>query len=69
MIVETLDRKTWFIWDSKHGTIADVVRISRNRWRVEDYYSGTRSIFLTQCQALHYAAQLPDPADLMPASQ
>jgi hypothetical protein len=62
--IETLDRVTWAVWDSKHGIVADVVRLSKTRWHVEDYNSATCSIFRTQGQAIHYANQLPDPADV-----
>ncbi len=67
--IAPIDRQSWVVWDSKHGIVADVTRLAKNRWRVEDYYSGACSTFRTQGQAMHYASQLPDPADLTFASQ
>lgn len=63
--IETLDRQSWAVWDRRHGIVADVTRLTKNRWHVEDYYGGSRSVFRTRSQAFHYAAQLPDPADIM----
>lgn len=58
--IDTLDRRSWAVWDSKLGIVADVTRLSQRRWHVEDYDSGVCSIFRTQSQAFHYANQLPD---------
>lgn len=67
--IETLDRITWAVWDQKHGIIADVGKLSKNRWFVEDYNGGGVAYFGTRGQAIHYAEQLPDPTDTMSAHQ
>lgn len=58
--VETLDRQSWAIWDSTLGITADVIKLGRHRWAVEDYNSGIWAYFRTRSQAMHYAMQLPD---------
>lgn len=58
--IETLDRQTWAVWDHKLGVVADVCKLGKHRWGVEDYFSGVVAYFRTQTQAMHYAMQLPD---------
>lgn len=52
--LETLDRCTWVVCDSK-GVVADVIRLSARRWAVEDYQEGGFAYFRTRSQAFHFA--------------
>lgn len=56
--VETLDRDTLCVWDARHGVVADVTKLARNRWAVEDYFDGGVAYFRTRGQAVHFAMQL-----------
>ncbi len=58
--IETMDRSTWAVWDARLGIVADITKMTKKRWAVEDYYSGVVTYFKTQSQAIHYATQLPD---------
>ena len=58
--LESLDRGTFAIWDRRLGIVADVTRLGRSRWAVEDYYAGCVAYFRTRAQAIHFAMQLPE---------